>query len=125
MVVDVGSLRRRLNLLLAGVHGAVGDVVADGGGEEEHVLLDGADGLPQGGEGGVADVYAVDGDGAGGDVVEAGHEADDGGLAAAGGAHEGDDLTGLRFQAHTLEDGADGVVAEGDVLEADVPLHAL
>ena len=125
MVVDVGRPGGRLNLLLAGVHGAVGDVVADGGGEEEHVLLDGADGLPQGGEGGVPDVYAVDGDGAGGDVVEAGHEVDDGGLAAAGGAHEGDHLTGLRLQVHTLEDGANGVVAEGDALEADVPLHAL
>ena len=62
---------------------AVGDVGADGVGEEEAVLGDQPDGGPQRVEGQLAHVVAADEDGAVGDVVEARQQQRDGGLAAA------------------------------------------
>ncbi len=46
----------------------------------------------------LADVLAVDEDGAGLHIVEARDEADDGGFAAAGGADDADELAGLNFE---------------------------
>ena len=108
--------------LLRRVDRAVGDVVADRRGEQEDVLLHDADRLAQRGERDVADVDAVDRDAAAGDVVEARHQVDDRRLAAARRAHERDHLAGLGVDVDVAQDGADGVVAEGDVLETHVAL---
>jgi hypothetical protein len=51
----------------------------------------------------VAHVLAVDADGAAGDVVEARQQVEDGGLAGARGADEGDGFAGLDGEAHVLE----------------------
>ena len=54
-------------------------------------------------------------------VVEAVDEVGDGGLARAGGAHEGDLLPRLGIEAHILEDGVAGLVAEIHMFKAHVP----
>ncbi len=71
---ELGRLRdarRFLDLLVGRVHDPERDVVANGGGEEEGILRDDADRLPQRPEGDVADVDAVEQDAAARDVVEA------------------------------------------------------
>jgi len=60
------------DLLGRGFGSAEGDVLADGLGEEEGLLGDEADALTQRGQGEVADGLAVDQDGSGRGVVEAG-----------------------------------------------------
>ena len=62
---------------------AIGDVVADGAREQEHVLLDNADLATQRGQRHRADVDAVDGDTAAFHVVEAWQQGADRGLAGA------------------------------------------
>lgn len=62
---------------------------------------------------------AADEDGAVIDVVEAGQEERDRGLAAAGGADDGDGLAGADLQGEAVEDGAAVLVGEGDVVELD------
>ena len=117
--VGLGGAGGLLDLLLGGVGVAVGDVGADGVGEEEAVLGDEPDGGAQGVLGQLADVVAADEDGAVGDVVEAGQQERDGGLAAAGGADDGDGLAGLDGEREAVEDGPLLVVAEPYVVELD------
>ena len=107
------------DLLICGTGGAEGDIFADGIGEEGGLLEDDADLGAEGVEGGAADVAAIDADETGGGVVKAGQEADDGGLAGAGGAEQGDDLTGLDGEVDIGEDFM-LTVAEGNVLELDL-----
>ena len=52
-----------------------------------------------------------------GDVVEAGHQADDGRLAAARAAEQRHELSRLDIEADVVEHGGERVVAEGHVLE--------
>ena len=73
----------------------------------------------------VADVDAVDGDRAGLDVVEPVEQVGDGRLARAGGADERDLLPRPGVQRDVLEHRLAGIVAEGDVVEHDVPLQTL
>lgn len=107
------------DLLLVRVGASVGEVGADRVGEEERVLGHQADRAAQGGVRQLAHVVAADADGAAVGVVEAGQEQRDGGLAAAGGADEGDGLALLDPQREPVQDGPLGVVAEADVLELD------
>ncbi len=72
--IRLGGAGGGLDLLLAGVGAAVGDVRADGVGEEERIFRDQSDGGPQRVQGQLADVVAADQDGAVGDVVEARQE---------------------------------------------------
>ncbi|MDQ0684005.1 hypothetical protein QFZ56_002968 [Streptomyces achromogenes] len=66
-----------------------------------------------------AHVVAADEDRAPGDVVEAGQQQRDRGLAGAGRADDGEGLAGADLEAEAVEDGTVGVVAEGDVVELD------
>ena len=92
---------------------AEADVVGDGAGEEEGVLQDDAEALAEGFEVLLADVDAVDEDAAALDVVEAHHEADDGGLACAGVAYDGGGLVGFDGEGDPAENPLDvGVGAE-------------
>src|SRR5699024_651659 len=119
--VGVGDPGRADDLLPDGVQLAEADVVGNGAGEQVGVLQHDAQRLPQRVLGDVPHVDAVVGDAAGVDVVKAVDEVGDGGLARAGGAHEGDLLAGLGVQADVLQDGAAFLVAKGDVVEPHVP----
>ena len=66
---------------------------------------------------------SVDAHTAGGYVVEAGQQVGDGGLAGAGGAHQGDGLAGRGTQAHVAQYRVFMPVGEADVIEGDVPFH--
>ena len=71
----------------------------------------------------VADIAAVDGHSAGGDVVEAWQQAEQGALAAARGADEGDGLAGGDRQGDIRQGRGRTVggraIGEGDVVETD------
>ena len=115
----------RLDDLVGGSPGpAVADGLHDAGGEEEHVLLHHADIPPQALLGHVPDVVAVDGDAALPHVVEPGDQVAQGGLAAAGGTHDGDGLPGLDVEGHVVEDlGVVPLVGEAHVAHVDLPPH--
>jgi hypothetical protein len=95
---------------------AEGDVALDGQVRDEGVVLeDEVDGATVGGEGG--DVLVFDDDVAGVAVLEAGDHAEEGGLAAAAGAQEGEELAAADVERD--------VVGGGDVAEVlDRPDHA-
>ena len=84
--MKLGDLGRLDDVLERGVGRAVGDVVLDGGAEQEDVLLDNAHVSPQGSQGEIPDVPVVDRNLSRGDVVEAGQEINNGALAAPGSA---------------------------------------
>ncbi len=69
--IELGAAGGGHDLLVGCTQTAISDVVADRGAEHENVLLDDADLAAQGILGHVADVDAVDGDGAGIDFVKA------------------------------------------------------
>ena len=75
-------------------------------------------------EGHIAQIVPVDGDAPFGGIVEARQQVDDGGLARAGGAQQGDRLARLGLEADILQHRlAAAEVAEGDILEAHPALH--
>ncbi len=76
----VRGARRRHDLGVRGGEPAVADVLPDRLGEEVGILQHDAERGAQSVAGKEADVLAVEGDGAGVDVVEPGEEVDDGGL---------------------------------------------
>jgi hypothetical protein len=61
------------------------------------------------------DLFAVEEDAAGGGVIESGEEAEEGAFAAAGGAHDGDELAGRDVEIEAAED-IDPVGGGGDGL---------
>ena len=69
----------------------------------------------------VPHVYAVVGDAAPLHLVKAVDEVGDGGLARAGGAHEGDLLARLGVEADPLQDGLPRLIAEVHLLKAHIP----
>src|SRR5699024_1210173 len=97
----------------------VADVFENGVGEEEHVLLDDADVLPQRVLGHGPDVQAADGEGAVGAVVEPGDQLAEGGLAAAGGADDGDGLAGGHVEVDVVQDVQVAVIGEVQVIGHD------
>ena len=80
--------------------------------------------------GDVPDVDAVDGDPAVGDVVEAGHQVDQGRLPGSGGAEEADSFAWFDRQVDALDGrrvelAVGAAEGEADVLEHDTSLHLL
>ena len=117
-VGEAGAAQGVEDLLVVGGGAGQAQVGAQRLVEEVPVLGDDADGLAQGGGGEVADVGAADADGAGVDVVEAGQELGEGGLAGAGGADDGDDLAGVDAEGDVVDDlDAAAGVEGGDLLE--------
>ena len=109
------------DLLVRGGAVAVADVVHDGAGEDEAVLHHDAHLGAQGVQGHLRDIYAVYGDPAASDVVETAQQVDDGGLARAGGSHDGEGFAGHGGEAHVVQ-GLDAfLIGEGNVVEADFP----
>ena len=97
------ALRGELDLLERRVGLRVGDVLGDGGAEQEGVVGDEGDLRAQRGEVDVAQVGAVDRDRSRGRVVEAGEQADQAGLARAGRADQRDDAAGLDLEVDVAE----------------------
>src|SRR4051794_25325376 len=94
-------------------------VVAQGGLVPDEVLEDGGDAAAPVGEVEVAEVGAVDLDGAAGRVVEAAQEVGEGGLAGAVLPDDGEGGAGRDGQVEAGEDGWAGAVGEGELAEAD------
>ena len=92
---DLGGLD---DLLVGGVEGAVGDVLADGAVEEIDILADEADGAAQVFEAQIAQVMPVETDAALLHVIEAQKQFDQGGLAGAGRADDADRFPGGDIQ---------------------------
>ena len=97
-VVRFGDLGGLDNLLVGGVEGAIGDVLADGAVEEIDVLADKADGAAQVFEAQIAQVMPVETDAALFHVIEAQKQFDQGGLPGAGRADDADRLPGRDVQ---------------------------
>ena len=118
--MQVGPLGRLHDLLVGGPQLAVGDVVADGAGEEEDVLLYDADVFAQRVAGVLADVPPADLDRAVIQLVEAGQQVAEGGLAAARGAHQGQGFAAADVQVDVPQDLGVVVVGEAHPLKGDV-----
>jgi len=106
-VAHVDFVGGALELLVGDPGGAEADVVGDGAGEEEGVLQDDSEAAAEGGEVLLADVDTVDEDRASLNVVEAHHQAGDGGLARAGVADDGGGLVGLDGEGDSAKDPLD------------------
>ena len=104
-LIDAGGAAGKEKLLFGGVGAGEEDVLADGAVEEERVLQDDAELRAEGVEVDVRKVDTVDEDAAAGGRVEGAEEADDGGLAGAGGADERGDGAGLCVEADAMQDG--------------------
>ena len=98
-----GAVDRVPDLLVRGVRSSQGQVSADGVVEQMSVLGDHAHRGVQRCGGDVTDVRAVVADGAGADVVQAGQQGRDGGLARPGGAHQGIGLAGPHREGDAVQ----------------------
>src|SRR3989449_3967716 len=108
-VVSVRLARRAHDLLERRVGPPVRDVIADRVAEEEVLLRDDADLRAERRLRDVAQIVAVERDPPRGHVMEAGHEVDEGGLARARHADEGDDLALADLERDLLQDHLLGV----------------
>ncbi len=116
--MDVGRSGGAFHLGLRRSGPAVGDVVGDGVVEQHGVLRHDADRLAQAVLRELAQVLAVDGDRAAGDVVEAVQQPRQRALARAAGADDGHRLAGGDLEADVVQDRPRRVVREAHVLEA-------
>ena len=100
-IVDGGSPGGGFDHFLVGhvAPNAIGDVLADGAGEEEGLLFHDADLLAQVMAGIVLELHAVQVDCAAGVFVKARQQVDQGGLARTGGTQQGDRLAGCTFKS--------------------------
>ncbi len=118
-IVDARAPRRLGDLVLAGAGAAIADVVADRIVEQHRVLRHDADGAAQAVLAHVAQILAVDADGAAIDVVEAEQQPRDGRFAGAARAHDRDRVARRHAKAQIVQDGAAAVVGEADMVEHD------
>ena len=105
------------DLFKACIRLAVGNVFPHGTGPQPCILQHHAVAAAQGSAGHIPDVGAGHLDGTAVHIIEAHEQVDEGGLAAAGGADDGDALAGLDVQVQALDEGAVRQVAEGDILQ--------
>ena len=96
------------------------DIAADIAGEQEHILQHLTEVLSQGSDLDLFDVDAVNEDLTLLDIVVAADQAENGGLAGAGGTHKGHGLLGLHMEGNTLQHPFIGLVGEPDILEFDL-----
>ena len=120
IVVDLRLPGGGDHLVGGGAGAAVANVLHNAGGEEEHILLHHANVPAQALLGDVPHIQAVDGDAALRHVVEAGDQVAEGGLAAAGGPHNGDGLAGPNVEGDVVEHlGVVPLVRKADVVHID------
>ena len=113
----MGGFGCRHHFFQCGVRLAIGDVLPHGTGPQPGVLQHHAVAAAQGSAGHIPNVSAGYFDAAAVHVIEPHEQVDEGGLAAARRAHDGDALTGLHVEAQPLDQRAVGQVAEGDVFQ--------
>ena len=101
-MIGVGYFGGRDHLFVSGIQPAETDILHDRVREQESVLQDQAEFMPQVVFADLADIFPIDGDPAGIDLVETRQQVDDGGLAGPGRADQGKDLPGLGLQGHVL-----------------------
>ncbi len=118
-----GGLHGVEDFVVGGIQLAHADVVADGAIEEENVLPDEADLRAEAGDGGFAEVDAIEKNGAFRRIVEAEDELKKSGFATAAGAYDDDELAMLDFEREAVQDRMGrlrGVVFGGWIRKADV-----
>ena len=117
-VVSLGVLGRLDDLLFGGVRVAPQQILPDGAGEQDVVLEHHADAVAQVFQGIVLHVDAVHQHFPFRGIVKPGDEIDQGGLALAGAADDGNHLAGLSGEGDVGQDviaGARGVIFKGDI----------
>ena len=119
VVVNFGALRRGDDLVHACVRAAVADVLEDGIGEEEDVLLDDADGAAEALLRDGADVLPVDADRAASYIVEARNELAERGLASAGRPDNRNRLAGVGMERDVVQNVQLALVGEADVVDVN------
>ncbi len=115
-----GQFGRFLDLRLGWLQPAVADVLADGAREQVRRLQHHADARLDGVQRQVGVVMPADQDAPAFGLIEAAQQVDDGGLAAAGGAHQGDGLAGLDVQVEVLDHRLVVLIPEVHMVENDV-----
>ena len=123
-MVGIGGLGGGNDLFVGGIQTAIADILHDGALEQPGVLQHHAEALAQGTAVKVADVVAVQGDGAGIHIVEPHEQLDHGGLTGTGGANDGDLLAGLHIAAEIVDDGLFGHITEPDMVKGDLTIDA-
>ncbi len=120
----VGSRRPggRLHLLIGGPLPAVGDVLPDGAAEQPRVLEDHPEQPAKAAAGHLPGVHPVDGDAPPVDLVEAQQQVDQRRLAGPVRPDDGHGLSRRHLQVEVLDERGLGQVAEGDIVQRDVPL---
>ena len=124
-VVQVGDLAGDHHRLLAHIRAHEQQVLADGPVEQERLLEDDPDMLPQRGLRERADVRAADGDRPRPRVVKPQQQRDERALAAAGVADESNFLARSHQEVDVAQDRGLAVVAERDVPELDAAVNPL
>ena len=122
-IMGIGQLCRPDALLVGSVQLAVADVVHHRAGEQVGVLKHYTQRAAQVGLGDLVDVDIVVADLAVGNVIEAVNQVCNGCLARAGGAHEGDFLTGMGVQGHIMQHRLIRSIAEIHIVHGDVALQ--
>ena len=122
-VVGVRRLGRRHDGLQADVGSPVGDVVADGAGEQPGILHDDADVPSQRPQLQIPHVDAVQADDTAGGVVKTRDQLRQGAFAAAGAAQQRHRLPRFGGEADVVQNRQMAVIVKADVLEAQCPAH--
>src|ERR1700757_1253262 len=91
-LVCLRTTRRFNNLFLGRIRPAIGDVLANGGGEKKRVLKNDRDLSAQRFLRNLSDIATIEGHGTGGRIVKARHQAEQRAFARARAAHESDNL---------------------------------
>ena len=121
VLINLRPFRGLDHLLVRGIRPPIADILQNGVGKQEDLLLHNADGLMQTFLANVSHIHAVNGNAAAGDIVEPGNQLTQGALAAAGGAHDGNGLPGLNLQAHIVEHCQVTIIGKRHMVHPDLP----
>ena len=120
-----GGLRRRDDLLIAGVQLTVTDVFHDRSLEQPGVLQNHAEAFPQFRSSEIRQRVSADPDLPAVYVIETHQQLDDRRLPRAGRPYDGDHLSGFHIQVEVLNNNLVGLIAEPDVIEADAAVNLI
>src|SRR5450755_3012184 len=102
-VIDTSDFGGRDNVFLGGIGDTVGDVVAQGGIEQENILQDQSDIAAQRDLRDIAHIYPINSNASAGGVIEAGEQVQDSAFPTAGRAEKSHDLARLRVNGDILQ----------------------
>lgn len=118
--MGAGGYRRLYDFLMGGVRARIGDVFRHGSHKNIGFLADHGHRAPQGGEGNVPNIMAVQLDITAFRVIEPGNKIDQSRFPGAGLADNAQHLPGLDMKADVLEHRLIRLVAEADPIQADI-----